>query len=135
MIRKQFVGIRWGKIPFVPNTILQYDGKEENMALRVNQDNFEEKVLKSDKPVLLDFYSDTCIPCKRMAGTLGDVEEEYEGKINVYKVNVNYDDKLAEQYQVMSAPTLIFLVNGQEQSRLRGAAAKEEIVKLFEGSL
>lgn len=104
------------------------------MALRVNQDNFEEKVLQSDKPVLLDFYSDTCIPCKRMAGPLGDVEDEYEGKIYVYKVNVNFDEKLAEQYNVMSAPTLVFLVNGEEKSRLTGAAGKEEIVKLFEGT-
>ena len=105
------------------------------MAVRVNQDNFEEKVLRSEKPVLLDFYSDTCIPCKRMAGLLGDIEEEYEDKIHVYKVNVNYDDKLAEQYQVMSAPTLIFLVNGEEKSRLTGAAGKEEIVKLFADNL
>lgn len=104
------------------------------MAFRVNQDNFEEKVLHSDKPVLLDFYSDTCIPCKRMAGPLGEVEDEYESKIHVYKVNVNYDEKLAEQYHVMSAPTLVFLVNGEEKNRLTGAAGKEEIVKLFEGS-
>lgn len=104
------------------------------MALRVNQENFEEKVLKADKPVLLDFYSDTCIPCKRLAGPLGEVEEEYEGKILVYKVNVNYDDKLAEQYKVMAAPTLIFLVNGEEKSRTTGAVGKEDIVKLFEGS-
>lgn len=104
------------------------------MALRVNQENFEEKVLQSDKPVLLDFYSDTCIPCKRMAGPLGDVEEEYEDRIHVYKVNVNYDEKLAEQYQVMSAPTLVFLVNGEEKSRLTGAASKDDIVKLFDGS-
>lgn len=105
------------------------------MALRVNQDNFEEKVLQSDKPVLLDFYSDTCIPCKRMAGLLGDVEDEYEGKIHVYKVNVNYDGALAEKYHVMSAPTLIFLVNGEEKSRLAGAAGKEDIVKLFGNNL
>lgn len=105
------------------------------MALRINQDNFEEKVLKSDKPVLLDFYSDTCIPCKRMAGPLGDVEDEYEDRIYVYKVNVNYDEKLAEQYGVMSAPTLVFLVNGEEKSRLTGAAGKEQIVGLFEGNL
>lgn len=105
------------------------------MAVRVNQDNFEEKVLKADKPILLDFYSDTCIPCKRMAGTLGDIEDEYEDKIHVYKVNVNYDEKLAQQYDVMSAPTLVFLVNGEEKSRLSGAAGKEEIVKLFADSI
>lgn len=105
------------------------------MARRVNTDNFEELVLNADKPVLLDFYSDTCIPCKRMAGPLGDVEEEYEDKLFVYKVNVNYDESLAQKYEVMSAPTLIFLVNGEEKSRLTGACGKEDIVKLFADSI
>lgn len=101
------------------------------MALRVNAENFEDLVLKADKPVLLEFYSDTCIPCKRMAGPLGDVEEEYEGKIYVYKANVNYDEALAAKYEVMSAPTLVFLVDGEEKKRMSGAAGKEEIVRLF----
>lgn len=105
------------------------------MALRISADDFEEKVIRSDKPVLLDFYSDTCIPCKRMAGPLGDVEDAYENQIYVYKVNVNYDTELAEQFQVMSAPTLVFLVNGEEKSRMSGAAGKDEIVKLFSGIL
>lgn len=102
------------------------------MALRVNSNNFEEKVLQSDKPVLLDFYSDTCIPCKRMAGPLGDVEEEYEEKIYVYKVNVNYDDSLAEQYNVMSAPTFVLIIDGKETGRISGVTGKDEIVELFE---
>ena len=101
------------------------------MALRINKDNFEEKALKAEKPVLIDFYSDTCIPCKRMAGPLGEVEDEYEGKLEVYKVNVNYEEDLTAKYQVMSAPTLIAFENGEEKSRLSGAAGKDEIVKLF----
>lgn len=105
------------------------------MAVRVNQENFEEKVLRSEKPVLLDFYSDTCIPCKRMAGLLGEIEEEYGEQLRIYKVNVNYDEKLAEQYQVMSSPTLIFLVNGEEKNRSVGAVGKEDIVKLFADNL
>lgn len=103
------------------------------MALRISADDFEEKVIHSDKPVLLDFYSDTCIPCKRMAGTLSDIEEAYEDQIYVYKVNVNYDADLAERFHVMSAPTLVFLVDGEEKSRQSGAAGKDEIVKLFSG--
>ncbi len=103
------------------------------MALRVNADNFEEKVLKADKPVLLEFYSDSCIPCKRMAGPLGDVEDEYEDSLLVYKVNVNYDDALAEKYGVMSAPTLILFVNGEEKNRRSGAANKEEIIEFISG--
>lgn len=105
------------------------------MALRISADNFEEKVIHSDKPVLLDFYSDTCIPCKRMAGPLSEVEEAYEDQIYVYKVNVNYDAGLAEQFRVMSAPTLVFFVNGEEKNRLTGAAGKEQIVELFAGVL
>jgi thioredoxin 1 len=101
------------------------------MALRINAENFEEKVIHSDKPVLLDFYSDSCIPCKRMAGPLGDVEDEYENQIYVYKVNVNYDGELAEKYNVMSAPTLVFIVDGEEKSRLTGAADKNKIIELF----
>jgi thioredoxin 1 len=101
------------------------------MAERVNADNFEEKVLRADKPVLLDFYSDTCIPCKRMAGPLADVEEDYEGKLSVYKVNVNYDGELAEKYRVMSAPTLVVFVNGEEKNRMSGAAGRDKIEELF----
>lgn len=101
------------------------------MAQRVSQDNFEEKVLKADKPVLLDFYSDSCIPCKRMAGPLGDIEDAYEDQIYVYKVNVNYDEALAQQYDVMAAPTLVVLVNGEEKARRSGAAGKAEIEELI----
>ena len=101
------------------------------MAARISSADFEEKVLKADKPVLVDFYSDTCIPCKRMAGVLGDIEDEYEDKLYLYKVNVNYEEDLTEKYQVMSAPTLIVFENGEEKSRLSGVAGKDEIVKLF----
>jgi thioredoxin 1 len=101
------------------------------MALRIGADNFEEKVIKADKTVLVDFYSDTCVPCKRMAGPLGDVEDEYESQIYVYKVNVNYDADLAEKYGVMSVPTLIVFKNGEEQKRLIGAVGKEQIVELI----
>ena len=101
------------------------------MAARITGADFEEKVLKADKPVLVDFYSDTCIPCKRMAGVLGDIDDEYEDKLYLYKVNVNYEEDLTAKYQVMSAPTLIAFENGEEKSRLSGAAGKDEIVKLF----
>lgn len=101
------------------------------MAARISSADFEEKVLKADKPVLVDFYSDTCIPCKRMAGVLGDIEDEYEDTLYLYKVNVNYEEDLTAKYQVMSAPTLIVFENGEEKSRLSGAASKDEIVKLF----
>ena len=85
------------------------------MALRINAENFEEKVLKADKPVLVDFYSDTCIPCKQMACILGDLEDENEDALYIYKVNVNYDKALAEQYKVMSV--LFRIASGKIKSR------------------
>jgi thioredoxin 1 len=105
------------------------------MALRINGDNFEEKALHADKPVLLDFYSDTCIPCKRMAGTLADIEDAYENQIYVYKVNINYDADLAEQFQVMAAPTLVLLVNGEEKNRMTGAVGREQLETFIKENL
>ena len=102
------------------------------MALRINAENFEEKVLKADRPVLVDFYSDTCIPCKQMAGILGDIEDENEDAIYIYKVNVNYDKDLAARYKVMAAPTVIAFVNGEEKERIVGLKEPEEIETLFE---
>ena len=102
------------------------------MALRINVENFEEKVLKADKPVLVDFYSDTCIPCKQMAGILGDIEDEHEDTVYIYKVNVNYDKALAEQYKVMSVPTVICFVNGEQKGKVVGLKEQEEVEALFE---
>ena len=102
------------------------------MALRINAENFEEKVLKADKPVLVDFYSDSCIPCKQMAGILGDIEDENEDNIYIYKVNVNYDRELAEKYNVMSVPTVICFLNGEAKGKTVGLKGQEEIEELFE---
>ena len=105
------------------------------MALRINAENFEEKVLKADRPVLVDFYSDTCIPCKQMAGILGDIEDENEDAIYIYKVNVNYDKDLAARYKVMSAPTLIFLKDGEQIERLTGAKKAAELEEIIDKNL
>ena len=102
------------------------------MALRINAENFEEKVLKAAKPVLVDFYSDSCIPCKQMAGILGDIEDENEDDIYIYKVNVNYDRELAEKNKVMSVPTVICFVNGEAKGKTVGLKEQEEIEELFE---
>lgn len=100
------------------------------MAQRVTADNFEELVLKSEKPVLVDFYSDTCVPCKRMAGIVGGIEDENEETLHVYKVNVNYDDELAAKYNVMSAPTFLAFHQGNEIGRLRGVVSKEALLEI-----
>ena len=96
------------------------------MAVRVTKDDFEEKVLKSKLPVVVDFYSDSCIACKKLAPVLGDIEDNYEGKIEVVKVNTNFDVELAEEYGVMSNPTVILFKDGKEADRRTGAASYDE---------
>ena len=98
------------------------------MAVRVNRDNFEEEVLKSETAVLADFYSDSCVPCKRLLPVLAEIEEEFPDKIKTVKINVNFDGEIAEKYDVQAAPTLIFFKDGKEVSRLRGAVRKSDIV-------
>lgn len=94
------------------------------MAERLNKDNFESTV-KAEKLAIVDFYSDSCIPCKKLNPILGDLEDESEGKLKVYKVNVNFDSEIAEKFEVLSTPTLIQLKNGEEVDRKSGFQSKE----------
>ena len=104
------------------------------MAARISKDNFETEVLNSALPVLVEFYSDSCIPCKQMSPILGGIEDDYEDRLKVVKVNANFDGELVEQYSVMVSPTILFFKDGKEAERVRGLIRKpelEEIVKKY----
>lgn len=105
------------------------------MALRVNADSFPQEVLAHEGTVLVDFYSDSCIPCKRMSPLLTELENTYADRLKVVKVNINFDAELTEQYEVQAAPTLIFFKDGKETSRLRGAVKKEELFTAVEANI
>ena len=68
------------------------------MAVRVSAEDFDTKVLQSEIPVIVEFYSDSCIPCKQLSPILGGIEDDYEDKVNVYKVNVNFDAERSEEH-------------------------------------
>lgn len=102
------------------------------MYVRVNAESFEAEVLNSKQPVLADFYSDSCVPCKRLSPVLAEIEEQYADRINIAKININFDAELAEKYEVRAAPTLIFFKDGQETERLIGAVKKSEITEIIE---
>ena len=93
------------------------------MELKITEQNFEEEVVKSNIPVLVDFYSDSCIPCKQLSPVLGDIEDEREDTLSVYKVNVNYDMELAEKYDVMGVPALRLFVQGEVKAERAGDIA------------
>ena len=101
------------------------------MAARVSKDNFEAEVLQASIPGLVEVYSDSC---KQMSPILGDIEDDYEDRLKVVKVNANFDGELAEQYSVMVSPTILFFKDGKEAERVRGLIRKpelEEIVKKY----
>ena len=105
------------------------------MPARIGEGEFKAEVIESEVPVLADFYSDSCIPCKRMSLVLSQLEAEYSGKVKIVKINVNYEKGLVEKYSIQAAPTLILFNKGAEVSRIRGAAKKEEIDQLIESVL
>ena len=93
--------------------------------------NFEEEVLTSPLPVLVDFYADWCNPCKMMAPTVAKLAEAYEGKVKVGKINVDEQAALAAKYKVMSIPTLIVFQKGEVYRKSVGVISEEEIAALL----
>lgn len=100
------------------------------MAARVSKESFENEVLKCDIPVVVEFYSDSCIPCKQLSPILGGIEDDYEDRVKVVKVNVNYDYELTSEYQVMASPTIIIFKDGKEEQRVRGLVKRPELEEL-----
>ena len=97
------------------------------MAKRVSSEDFEAEVLGSDLPVVVEFYSDSCIPCKQLSPILGGLEDDYEDQVKVVKVNVNFDAGLAQKYEVADSPTLLFFKDGSQVERIRGLVKRPEL--------
>lgn len=93
-------------------------------ATYIKADEFEAKVIKADKPALVDFYADWCGPCKMAAPVLDELADEAGGKYEVIKINVDEAQELAGEHGVMSIPTVILFNKGQEVDRQIGFAGK-----------
>ncbi len=100
-------------------------------VLTITKDNFEEEVIKSDKPVLLDFWAAWCGPC-RMVGPVVDKIAEEHPEYKVGKVDVDAQPELAGQFSVMSIPTLLVFKEGKMVNKTVGVASKEALLKMFE---
>ena len=91
--------------------------------------NFNEEVKGSDEPVLVDFWAEWCGPCKMIAPVLEEIAEEYRGKLRIAKLNVDDAPATAQQFQVMSIPTLILFKDGEVQKRVVGARGKGQLLE------
>src|SRR5512145_1482449 len=114
-------------MPLLDNgdTIIETEG---NMALDVTTETFEQEVLKSDKPVLVDFWAEWCGPCHALAPTVSSIADSYNGRMIVGKLNVDENENTAAKYGVRSIPTLILFKNGEIKEVLIGNRPKNEIV-------
>lgn len=101
-------------------------------VMELKEDNFEEAVIKSDKPVIVDFWATWCMPCKMLAPTVEEIANEYKDKYKVGKLNIDDAMDVATRFSVMNIPTLIFFNNGVEVARIVGAASKRDILKKME---
>jgi len=105
------------------------------MALEITNENFEELVLKSDKPVLLDFWAEWCGPCRMVGPIVEEIAGEYEGKAIVGKVDVDSNQEIASRYGIRNIPTLIFLKNGELVDKSVGAVPKNVLTDKMDAIL
>ena len=98
--------------------------------IKLTKDNFEQEVLKSEKPVLVDFYADWCGPCQMLSPVVDEVAEERDD-IKVGKINVDEQHELASEFGIMSIPTLVVMKNGKIVQQVSGARPKEAILTMI----
>ena len=99
--------------------------------LKITRENFEDEVMKSSIPVLIDFWAPWCGPCQMMGPIIEQLAKEYEGKAKVGKVNVDEEGELAQAFGVMSIPTIVLVKDGKVVKQLVGARPKEELEEII----
>ncbi len=110
-------------------------GDRKRMSEHVNEvsdHSFESDVLKSDQPVLVDFWAAWCAPCRMLAPTVEAVAEKYSGNARVVKLNVDDNPAVSQRYGIKGIPTLILFKNGKEEERVVGATSKEAISRMID---
>ena len=101
------------------------------VELAITKDNFETEVLKSDKPVLLDFWAAWCGPCKMLSPVIAQIAEKYDGKVKVGKVNVDEEIELANTFRVSSIPMVVVMKDGKATGSSIGYVPMEQIEALL----
>ncbi len=100
-----------------------------------NDSTWEQDVLKSDQPVLIDFWAEWCAPCRMMAPTIDALAAEYEGKAKVGKLNVDENTEVSAKYQIRGIPTVLIIKNGEVAEQVVGVTSKDNLSKLIDKHL
>ncbi len=103
-------------------------------VIEVTEETFDEEIVQSQLPAVVDFWAPWCVPCRLVAPIVEELSQTYAGRLKVAKLNVDENPEVAMKYKVMSIPTLLFFRNGQEEDRITGAAPRhiiEQKVKEF----
>ena len=104
-------------------------------VLEFTDSNFNSEVLQSEIPVLVDFWAEWCGPCKAIAPTVGEIANDYNGKIKVGKVNIDTNQKIAMEYGIRSIPSLLIFKGGTILNQVVGSVQKDSITKLLDEAL
>lgn len=105
------------------------------MAKEFTDDNFQTEVLDSDKLSMIDFWAEWCGPCRAIGPVVEELSKEFEGKVNIGKVNVDHNPQLSMNYGITSIPAILFIKNGQVVDKLVGAQPKHNFIKRIESHL
>ncbi|MGC9469912.1 MAG: thioredoxin [Bacteroidales bacterium] len=102
------------------------------MAVELTDSNFDQVVLKSDKPVIVDFWAEWCGPCRLVGPLVEEIGEEYEGKVVVGKVDVDSSPEIASRFGIRNIPTILYFKNGKVADKQVGAVPKAKLVSKLE---
>lgn len=106
-----------------------------NGIVNVSDDSFEEEVLKSPTPVLVDYWAEWCGPCKMIAPVLEEIAKEYAGRLKVTKLNIDENPATPPKYGIRGIPTLMLFKNGQVEATKVGAVSKSQLTAFIDGNL
>ena len=124
--------------PFIPYQFIFKKNKLKNMSnsiIHLTDDQFEEKVLQSTIPVLVDYWAEWCGPCKMIAPVLESLATEYEGKLKIAKLNIDENPKTPIKYHVKGIPTLTIFKDGSIQDTKVGALSKSQLIAFIDSTI